>query len=307
MEIRIADPKRCQKCRSTSPSRPERPSASVPGDASGTTTPAGLRASVQSTNSRALPCCTWPRVSPISFDPRSSNTTFPSTPKVSVAVMQVVMPGSEESIAVSRVQSMKAPLASSSCCVGSSRALAGARDGGREQIGEPTRTRNRCGACELALRAFGRHPGVEHPGCRQPRGLREGRGRRGDARAPSRAPAAQPDSASCWTPAASARDPPAAKAPVAGARTPRPALNVAHPVSDREWNPEAAMSYPPTPGGVWRPGPPRLSCDVPEFLRNTRPEGRLPRPAPQQHRGGTVHARLKGSSSRHRGRHRARQ
>jgi hypothetical protein len=50
--------------------------------------------------------------------PRSNKTTLPSTPKVSVAVMQVVMPGSVESIAVSNVQSMNAPLGSSSRIVG---------------------------------------------------------------------------------------------------------------------------------------------------------------------------------------------
>ena len=58
------------------------------------------------------PWRTWPRVSPTSFVPRSKSTTEPSALKVSVAVMQVVMPGSVESIAVSSVQSMKAPLGS---------------------------------------------------------------------------------------------------------------------------------------------------------------------------------------------------
>ncbi len=50
--------------------RPEVRSGPVrrrPGDASGTMTPVGVRASVHSTNTRADPCCTWPRVSPIKF------------------------------------------------------------------------------------------------------------------------------------------------------------------------------------------------------------------------------------------------
>ena len=54
--------------------------------------PAGVRASVHNTNTRAVPCCTCPRVSPINFVPRSSNTTVPSAPNVSVAVMHVVIP-----------------------------------------------------------------------------------------------------------------------------------------------------------------------------------------------------------------------
>ncbi len=49
---------------STLPGSPERPSSSVPGEASGTTTPVGVRASVQSTKTPRLPCCTCPRVSP---------------------------------------------------------------------------------------------------------------------------------------------------------------------------------------------------------------------------------------------------
>src|SRR6185437_9579292 len=42
----------------------------------------------------------------------------PSAPKVSVAVTHVVIPGRVESIAVSSVQSMKAPLGKRSRCVG---------------------------------------------------------------------------------------------------------------------------------------------------------------------------------------------
>ena len=48
-QIRIAAPKRSQKCRLTSPESPERPSSSVPGELKGTTTPVGVRASVHST------------------------------------------------------------------------------------------------------------------------------------------------------------------------------------------------------------------------------------------------------------------
>ena len=54
--MRIAAPKRSQKCRFTSPGSPERPSSSVPGELKGTTTPVGVRASVQSTKIRAMPC-----------------------------------------------------------------------------------------------------------------------------------------------------------------------------------------------------------------------------------------------------------
>ena len=54
--------------------------------------------------------------------PRSRSTTLPSALKVSVAVMQVVMPGSVESIAVSSVQSMKAPFGNRKRCVGSTEA-----------------------------------------------------------------------------------------------------------------------------------------------------------------------------------------
>ena len=42
-------------------------------------TPAGVRASVHSTKTRADPCCTWPRVSPTSLVPRSSSTTSVDT------------------------------------------------------------------------------------------------------------------------------------------------------------------------------------------------------------------------------------
>ena len=89
----MAAPNRSQKWRLTSPGNPARPNSSAPGELSGTTTPAGVRASVQSTKTREDPCCTWPRVSPMSFVPRSSSTTLPSTPKVSVAITQVVIPG----------------------------------------------------------------------------------------------------------------------------------------------------------------------------------------------------------------------
>ena len=58
--IRMAVPKRSHQCRSICPDRPLRPNSSVPGDASGTTTPVGVLASVHNTNSRGLPCCTWP-------------------------------------------------------------------------------------------------------------------------------------------------------------------------------------------------------------------------------------------------------
>ena len=81
-------------------------------------TPVGVRASLQRTKIRELPCWTCPRVSPTSFVPRSSSTTVPSALNVSVAVMQVVMPGSVESIAVSSVQSMNAPFASRNRRVG---------------------------------------------------------------------------------------------------------------------------------------------------------------------------------------------
>jgi len=81
-------------------------------------TPVGVRASFHSTKTRAEPCCTWPRVSPTSLVPRSNSTTSPSTPKVSVAMTHVVMPGNVESMAVSNVQSRNAPLGRSKRCVG---------------------------------------------------------------------------------------------------------------------------------------------------------------------------------------------
>src|SRR5277367_5299976 len=117
-EIKIAAPKRWKKCRLTFPARPERPSSSVPGELKGITTPVGVRASDQSTKTRAAPCETPPRVSPTSLVPRSISTVEPSALKVSVAVMQVVIPGNVESRAVSKVQSMKAPFGSNSLCVG---------------------------------------------------------------------------------------------------------------------------------------------------------------------------------------------
>ena len=61
-----------------------------------------------------LPLLHLAAVSPTNLVPRSSSTTLPSTPKVSVAVMQVVIPGSVESMAVSKVQSMNAPWAAAS-------------------------------------------------------------------------------------------------------------------------------------------------------------------------------------------------
>src|SRR5271168_443751 len=117
-EIKIAAPKRWKKCRLTFPARPERPSSSVPGELKGITTPVGVRASDQSTKTRAAPCETPPRVSPTSLVPRSISTVEPSALNVSVAVMQVVIPGNVESRAVSKVQSMKAPFGSNSLCVG---------------------------------------------------------------------------------------------------------------------------------------------------------------------------------------------
>ena len=51
---------------------PLRPRESVAGDASGTTTPVGVRASVHNTNKRGLPCSTVPRVSPTSLVPACS-------------------------------------------------------------------------------------------------------------------------------------------------------------------------------------------------------------------------------------------
>ncbi len=54
-EIKIAAPKRWKKCRLTFPASPERPSSSVPGELKGITTPVGVRASVQSTKTRARP------------------------------------------------------------------------------------------------------------------------------------------------------------------------------------------------------------------------------------------------------------
>ena len=102
-------PKRAQKWLFTLPVTPARPNSSVPGESSWTTTPVGVRASLHRINRRLMPCATWPRVSPTNSLPRSSNTTLPSAPKISNAVTQVVMPGSSELIAVSRVQSKKLP------------------------------------------------------------------------------------------------------------------------------------------------------------------------------------------------------
>src|SRR5260370_11669483 len=48
---------------------------------------------------------------------------LPSAPKVSVAVTQVVIPGSAELMAVSKVQSINAPFGNMNRCVGSTRAL----------------------------------------------------------------------------------------------------------------------------------------------------------------------------------------
>src|SRR5580704_16311168 len=118
-EIKIAAPKRWKKCRLTLPAKPARPSSSVPGELKGITTPVGVRASDQSTKTRAAPGATAPRVSPTSFVPRSRSTVEPSALKVSVAVMHVVIPGNVESRAVSKVQLMKAPFGSNSRCVGS--------------------------------------------------------------------------------------------------------------------------------------------------------------------------------------------
>src|SRR3984957_15841756 len=120
--INIAVPKRSHQCRSIVPDKPLRPSSSVPGEASGTTTPVGVRASVQSTNSLGAPWATSPRVSPTSLVPRSKSTTLPSAPKVSVAVTQVVIPGSAELTAVSNVQSINAPFGSMKRRVGGTRA-----------------------------------------------------------------------------------------------------------------------------------------------------------------------------------------
>ena len=72
---------------------------------------------------------TSPRVSPTNLEPRSKSTMLPSAPKVSVAVTQVVMPGSAELIAVSKVQSIKAPFGSMKRCVGSTRARTAGRRG----------------------------------------------------------------------------------------------------------------------------------------------------------------------------------
>src|SRR6266478_3382462 len=121
--INIAVPNRSHQCRSMVPDRPLRPNSSVPGDASGTTTPVGVRASVHNTKRRGLPWVTSPRVSPTNLEPRSKRTMLPSAPKVSVAVTQVVIPGSAELIAVSKVQSINAPFGSINRCVGSTRAL----------------------------------------------------------------------------------------------------------------------------------------------------------------------------------------
>ena len=117
-EIRTAAPKRSQKCRLTSPGSPERPSSSAPGECKRHDHARGRARFGPQHKNAALPCCTWPRVSPMSLVPRSSKTTFPSTPKVSVAVMQVVIPGRVESMAVSSVQSMKAPFGSNRRCAG---------------------------------------------------------------------------------------------------------------------------------------------------------------------------------------------
>src|SRR5882672_5543266 len=105
------------------PDKPLRPNSSVPGDESGTTTLVGVRASVHNTKRRGLSWVTSPRVSPTSLEPRSKRTILPSAPKVSVAVTQVVMPGSAELIAVSKVQSINAPFGNMKRCVGSTRAL----------------------------------------------------------------------------------------------------------------------------------------------------------------------------------------
>src|SRR5208283_5850379 len=109
-DIKSAAPNRSQKCLFTVPGNPERPSSSAPGDISGTVTPAGVRASVQTTNILALPACTVLRVSPNRVVPRSTSTTDPSALYVSAAVTQVTSPGSVESIAVISVASIVAPL-----------------------------------------------------------------------------------------------------------------------------------------------------------------------------------------------------
>jgi len=108
----IAAPKRCQKWCCTCPGSPARPAHPCP---------RVQRHQHAGRSTRLASTARTPRL-PLQhlsvFSPpassRSSNTTLPSAPKVSAAVMQVVMPGSVESIAVSKVQSMNAPLGSKS-------------------------------------------------------------------------------------------------------------------------------------------------------------------------------------------------
>src|SRR5579862_4453298 len=83
------------------------------------------------------------------------STVEPSTPNVSVAVMQVVMPGSVESIAVSSVQSMKAPFGSRNRRVGSTEAATAGVTVGRSNpfngcAGSPTAPPVLCGAVGIA-------------------------------------------------------------------------------------------------------------------------------------------------------------
>jgi len=97
----------------------ERPSSSAPGESSGTTDAVGVRASVQSTKHARATLLHADLSASLADDAlharARAGTTLPSTPKVSAARMHVVMPGSEESMAVSRaVQSMKRPLGSKS-------------------------------------------------------------------------------------------------------------------------------------------------------------------------------------------------
>ena len=109
------------------------------------------------------PVAPLPRVSPTSLVPRSISTTLPSTPKVSVAVMQVVIPGRDESMAVSSVQSMKAPLGTAASARAGIRRAHGCRsardEGGSEIAGRREPDAARPGATAPDAPARGRRTG----------------------------------------------------------------------------------------------------------------------------------------------------
>ena len=153
---RIAAPKRSQKCRLTSPDNPDAAELIGPGRTQGHhDTRRRARLGPQDEDAGTSPARPGRGSRPTSFVPRSSSTTLPSALNVSVAVMQVVMPGSVESIAVSSVQSMKAPLASRNRRVGSTEGMTAGVSGGFQAAPAADRCHRRRAALPLPVRHQG--------------------------------------------------------------------------------------------------------------------------------------------------------